>query len=144
MNKLYIGIDPDVDKSGVAMILNGHIELHNMRFFELFEYLKNIKHNRTDYDIMEVYVEAGWLNKSNWHKVRGTAAINAKIGERTGANFETGKKILEMLEYLNIKHYAVRPSSTKMGSRILNKITGVRGRTNQEQRDALMLIYGRK
>jgi hypothetical protein len=32
------------------------------------------------------------LNKSNWHKkFGGSSAVNAKIGERTGANFETAK-----------------------------------------------------
>ena len=91
-----------------------------------------------------VYVECGFLNKSNWHKKAGkSAAFNAKIGEYTGANFETAKKICEMCEYLNIPHVKVKPTASKKDSEFFKKLTGITTRTNQEQRDAFMLIYGR-
>jgi hypothetical protein len=71
------------------------MKLSNLTFFELFEELGFYKEIKP-----VVYVECGFLNKSNWHKkFGGSSAVNAKIGERTGANFETAKKIIEMCDY---------------------------------------------
>lgn len=142
MNKLLIGIDPDVDKSGVAIKSKKNISLHNWGFFELFDNLLTLKKEGAQ---MLVIVEAGWLNKSNWHKNdKGSAALNAKIGSHTGANHETGKKIVEMLEYLKIIHQLIRPSQSKVNAKLFKMITKIEQRTNQEQRDAYMLIHGLK
>lgn len=135
--KIQIGIDPDVDKSGVAVKNKDGIVLMNLRFFDLFEYLKTTK---ILYGDMIVVIEGGWLNKSNWHKKQnGSAALNAKIGSHTGANHEAGRKIVEMCEYLEIKFRVVRPSKSKVNTQFFYKLTGIK-RSNQEQRDAYMLI----
>ena len=140
--KIYIGIDPDVDKSGVAYYEKDTkvLELSNLRYFQLYDYLKSIKEKQIDEEIL-VRVECGFLNQSNWHKVKGTANINAKIGERTGANFETAKKICEMCEYLGLKHEKVKPTRRKLNHKEFAQITNIINRTNQEQRDAGMLVY---
>lgn len=141
MTKILIGIDPDVDKSGFAFISGSQVRLNNLTFFQLFDELKFYKEKT---EKPTVYVECGFLNKSNWHKQnQGTAAVNAKIGQHTGANFETAKKICEMCEYLNIPHVKVRPTASKKDNNFFKKLTGLKIRTNQEQRDAFMLIYGR-
>ena len=139
--KVLIGIDPDVDKSGIAYI-NGHdLELNNLTFFELFDYFKQLKEK---FENPIVYIECGFLNKSNWHsKALGSAGMNAKIGERTGANFETAKKIVEMCIYLKITHHQIKPTKSKITNSYFQSITGLKAITNQEQRDAFMLIYGR-
>ena len=139
--KILIGIDPDVDKSGVAFIKGNILELNNLSFFELFDYLKYIKEK---YKNPIIYVECGFLNKSNWHnKSDRSAAFNSKIGERTGANFETAKKIIEMCEYLQISYVKIKPTARKTTNDYFKSLTGHKGVTNQEQRDAFMLIFGR-
>ena len=144
-SKIYVGIDPDVSKSGVAIwdVLKKNLELDNLKFFDLFQnlvYLKNSYGER-----VVVIIEAGWLNKSNWHAVKGgNSSINAQIGQRTGANHEVGKKIVEMCEYFEIEHELIKPTRSKVDAKMFAKITGVIGRTNQEQRDAGMLVFGRK
>jgi predicted RNase H-related nuclease YkuK (DUF458 family) len=141
--KVLIGIDPDVDKSGVAFKLNDEIILMNLKFFRLFDRLKELIELRGNENIV-VYVECGYLNASNWHKkVNQSASINAKIGELTGANFETAKKICEMLEYLQITHHKIKPTKSKVNAKLFAQITGIVKTTNQEQRDAYMLIHGR-
>lgn len=146
LNNVFIGIDPDVEKSGVAFKEGELIELSNLSFFELYEYLLFVKQSEMEKkQNVLVVVEGGWLNKGNWHKKqKGSAALNAKIGSRTGANHETGKKIVEMLLYLDIPHKITRPTKTKVKSADFKIITNVIGQTNQEQRDACMLIYGLK
>lgn len=144
-----IGIDPDTDKSGVALF-NAEKKkvtgLHNMRFFELFRYLSDCINIDAKFGTTtEVVIEAGWLNaKSNFHGAFGGAA--ERIGAKVGANHETGKKIAEMCEYLNIPYKLVKPLSLKpWGGKKINhaqfvQLTGWVGRTNQEQRDAAMLV----
>ena len=141
---IYLGIDPDVSKSGVAYYVSETkvLELSNLSFFNLYDYLKFAKENQGDNNLT-IVIEAGWLNKSNWHKVaEGSSSINAKIGQHTGANHEVGKKIVEMCEYLLIKYMLVRPTKAKIRHENFKKLTGIIGSTNQEQRDAAMLVWG--
>ncbi len=134
---ILIGIDPDTEKSGVAIKYDG-LQLYNMTFFQLYEFLFNFKTEN-----VKVYIECGFLNGGNRHKVfGGSLALNSKIGERIGANHEIAKKICEMCEYLKIEFIQVRPTKTKSNSDYFKKITGYDKRTNQEQRDACLLIWG--
>jgi len=138
--KIIIGIDPDVDLNGIAINCDKKVTLHNWGFFELFDNLQRLK---KETDKILVIIEAGWENKSNWHKdEKGSAAKNAKIGNNTGRNHETGRKIVEMMEYLELPHKAIRPTKTKYNAKLFKMITKIKGRTNQEQRDAYMLIHG--
>lgn len=142
---IKIGIDPDCNKSGVATkspywkgLPNG-MEVKLMTFFELFEYLS--EHWQGMEDELDIYIEAGWLNaKSNFHGKAGqTKAVGERIAKNVGANHETGRKIVEMCEYLGLKYTLVRPKSAKMKPEIFEKITGIKTR-NQEKIDAAILI----
>lgn len=136
---MLIGIDPDVDKSGVAFKNGKLFELSNLSFFQLFDFLSFYKERE---EKPTIYIECGYLNASNWHKkVNASASVNSKIGERTGANFETAKKIVEMCEYLGLEHVKVKPTRSKVNAEFFKQVTGFTQRTNQEQRDAYMLIH---
>lgn len=138
--KTLIGIDPDIDKSGVALLFGSQLELNNLSFFELFDYLQEKKTSEN----LLVYVECGFLNGGNRHlKFGGSHALNSKIGERIGSNHETAKKIIEMCEYLKITHFKVKPTRSKSTNEFFKQSTGFTGQTNQEQRDAFFLIFGR-
>jgi len=140
-NKTFVGIDPDVTKSGVAYKNGKDVVLKNLSFFDLFDYLKQAKSNNEN---LEVYVECGFLNKSNWHTTNSSNSVNAQIGQRTGANHETAKKIVEMCVYLELKYFEIKPTKSKVNSDFFKQITKIDKRTNQEQRDAYMLIHGQR
>jgi len=155
-NKVYIGIDPDVDKSGVAYYdsKTKFLQMTNQSFFNLYEYLKVMKDNLKGENII-VVIEAGWENKKpNFRQsyfdkklkkyIAYTESVKEKMASKTGRNEETGKKIVEMCEYLDLQYLLVKPTTSKIKSDAFVKITGVVGRTNQEQRDAAMLVFGRK
>lgn len=140
MNNLIIGIDPDLEKSGVA-ILDDSLELKNLTFSETVDLFRS-QQNR----IKKVVIEAGWLNKkSNVHGCYGQSKIvGERIAKNVGENHATGKLLVEMAKSLNLNVVEVRPTRTKKNSEEFNRITGWVGRSNQEQRDAAMLIFGMK
>lgn len=48
-----------------------------------------------------------------------------------------------MCEYLGLTYYKVRPTRRKLNSEQFKKLTNITQRTNQEMRDAYLLIHGR-
>jgi len=142
---MLIGIDPDVTKSGVAVKNSLGYSLHTLSFFQLFDFLS--KHREK---IALVRIEAAWLIKHNWNKkVTGTAAINANIGNAAGRNHETGRKIVEMCQHLSIPFQEVKPlkkiwkaKDGKISHEELARMISIPTRTNQEQRDAALMIVG--
>lgn len=139
-SRFYMGIDPDSNKSGVVVWERPEKKFTYMGllgFFELYDYLMMFS------DDLHIRIEAGWLiPKINWHKPGSNQFISAKIGSFVGANHETGKKIAEMCDYLDIPYTLVKPSNKKLSAKEFNKMVGQSLRTNQEVRDAAMLVYG--
>lgn len=151
-----IGIDPDVDKSGVAELHTptGRLEATTLCFPDLMDYLQHIKANFSDKgEKVLVIVEAGWMNATNWHtgRVRSIAAA-AKTGQNTGRNHEVARKIAEMSRHYGLETQEVKPlrkcwkgadgkiTHAELESLLeASGITPLTGRTNQELRDAVLL-----
>ena len=132
---LRIGIDPDVHKSGVAVWDgNDFTHLQTMKFFDLFEYLC-FQVNSID----QVVIEAGWLNKkANWHG--GNKNTSQRIAGNVGRNHETGRKIVEMCEYLELQYRLVQPRRSKFSRELFERTTGYSIK-NQDVIDAAMLVF---
>ena len=101
-----VAIDPDVAKSGVAVldVRSRSLDLYAMTFPDLIDYLYGIQ----DKDSVRIAVEAGWLIKTNWHRAPSMAAA-ASVGNRTGRNHETGRKIVEMCEHIGLSVSLIKP-----------------------------------
>ena len=112
LTDIIIGIDPDIAKSGVA-VLNRHtkeLTLDSLTFPELLDFLQWSKRQAevTQRSIC-VIVEAGWLNTTHWHiNYKDSRASAAAKGNSVGRNHETGRKIVEMLNHYQIPHKAHR------------------------------------
>ena len=113
-----IGIDPDVEKNGVASLEcdTRRLEIATLTFPDLLDYLMWAKRRaETTGRTFRVIIEAGWLNKSNWHLApKDTRAVAAAKGNHAGRNHEQEE---------------------------LAAFTGITGRTNQEGRDAALLAW---
>ena len=160
--RIIVGIDPDTDKSGighVSMLQGGvsgsrpsvEVGLCSLPFPQVIDYLTDMADNarRTGNVGIEVYVEAGWMERvSNYHAARGRRAT--RIAKNVGSNHQTGKHIIEMLEHHGIPVRPVHPlrkcwkgKDRKITHAELDRlVVGLpRARTNQEERDALLLAW---
>jgi len=150
---IIIGIDPDVDRNGFAVV-----DMHNRQLVEVlaltFPDLLDTLHDISTGDLYgnyscRVIVEAGWLNQGNWHVgYRDSKAVAAAKGNNAGRNHEVGRKIIEMCQHWDVEHRAVKPlnkmwqgKDRKITARELNAVTGWKARTNQEMRDAALLAW---
>lgn len=139
--EIYIGIDPDVERSGVGIWLPAvkSLGVYAWPFFELYDYFQ--KHpNRT---LIFVRIEAGWLNKkSNFHGSIGQRKhVGERIAKNVGSNHQVGKLIGEMCEHLGIKYEFVKPMG-KIKPEYFTKITGIPAKKkDQDMIDAGMLVY---
>ena len=114
-NKVYIGIDPDVDASGVARLAGDRIECATLLFPALLEY---ILENRDAHFV----IESSWTTGHVWHgKGNKGKAHSARLGYDVGRNHEVGRKITHG-EIAEITGWDARKS-------------------NQEERDALLLAW---
>lgn len=148
---IFIGIDPDCEKSGVALLLKKGrtLAIENLPFPDMIDYIKAIKSKYCENHVL-VVVEGGWLNESNWH-VKGKPMSPPKaaaMGRNVGMNHQTGKLIVQMLNYLDIPFDVVKPLTKgwrgkdgKITAEELAYFTGYSGRTNQDGRDAALLAW---
>ena len=148
-----ISIDPDVEKSGVAVLdtRSRHIELHTFPFPVLMDYLRDWKEAQDiTHEPVRVVVEAGWLNKAHWHlTARDTARQAAAKGNSTGRNHETARKIVEMSRHYGLDTIEARPlrkcwrgqDGKITHAELAQFIPGLPARSNQEERDAALLAW---
>jgi len=136
---VIVGIDPDIDKSGVAVISPSiDLLLMNLNFVGLLHLIRNHKH-----ELKRVYLEAGWLNvKSSWHKAQ-TKNMATKIAKNVGENHAAGKLLAQCIAAEGVEVVLIKPTTSKVDAEQFKKLTKYQGRTNQETRDAAMLIWGR-
>lgn len=137
-----IGIDPDINKSGVAISKDGKIqELECLNFIYLQSFLVGNKDK-----IKKVYLEAGWLNKkASWHDSPNKQTAG-RVGYKVGQNHQIGMVIEQVLKHHEIPYQLVRPTQSKRDHKDFCILTkwDKNIKTNQEKRDAGMIILGYK
>ena len=148
-----IGIDPDVDKNGVAIVEKEtrHLECAALNFADTLDYLQWVTKRSAEAEAtVKVYVEAGWLNRTNWHlsKWDNRGQVVAK-GVSQGRNEQVSRLLGEMCEAYGLQWQFIKPlrkcwqgKDRKITHDELCTVTGlVYGRTNQEMRDAALLAW---
>lgn len=157
---IIIGIDPDLEKSGIGIIRleSRTLEVDACPFPALIAKIRKI-YGQADKDgRFEVVVEAGWMNRGNWHVTESRngkfspQAWAAAVGTSQGECNAVSKLIIQTLEYEGIPVKAQRPLRKCWRGRD-RKITHAElakeceiyrinfkdKRSNQEERDAALL-----
>lgn len=144
-----VGIDPDLDKSGVAiwsLLERKIISYGTDTFYGILTDLPQSGYLSTNTGII---IEAGWLNKiSNYHKLDASKgenyrrAVGESIARKVGENHATGKLLAHCFKCMGYAVTLVRPVQHKWDAMDLKRFTGVEAK-NQEVIDAIRLVYGR-
>ena len=147
-----IGIDPDTDKSGIAQVrvAGREVELFSASFPELLDYLQRMRQKELTEGVkVMVVVEASWRISTNWHTKRGESVrVSASKGIDQGRCAEVGRKIVEcaryygldVVEQLPLKKIWKGPDG-KITDEEIKVFIPIKGRTNQETRDAALLAW---
>lgn len=150
MGKIIIGIDPDIDKSGVCVLdpKGRHVQATVASFPDLMGYFER-QSKQSDIDTT-VVVEAAWMhNKTNWHmNPKDSKRVAAAKGYSVGQNHQTGKLICEMARSYGLKVVEHIPlvkcwkgKDRKITDAEIKAFIPIQGRTNQESRDASLLAW---
>ncbi len=146
IKNILVGIDPDVDKSGVAVwntTTQTFTSIQDLAFWDVIDFL--LTHADS---IKQVRIEAGWLIDTNWHTMAklGKKGI-AEMGRRVGRNHQVGLTIVEFCIKYSLPHKTVTPLKNNWWAedgKKFKQVTGWQGQTNPEKRDAAMLVFGYK
>lgn len=157
---IIIAIDPDVDGSGVAILVPStkRLDVGNLTLPKLVDFLKNEK-EFNDHENLSwvVVVEASYLVSANWHLSWDDSKNRAAAkGRQVGRNHEIGRQIVEFCKHLGIPYEEKLPLTKcwagkdgKITHAELNQLregmgfSSLSGKTNQEQRDAALLALDR-
>lgn len=147
-----IGIDPDVDKNGVAVLdcNTRTLEISTYTFPDLLDYLLYLKRAaEVQGKNTLVIVEAGWMNQGNWH-LRNHDNKNVAVakGVHQGRNEQVSRIIGQMCDHFGLHYEFIKPlrkvwkgKDGKITHEELAYFTGIQGHTNQEGRDAALLAW---
>lgn len=135
----YIGIDPDVKASGLAIWDTSVKHFTELSCEDLPDLCLTLTSMHAEYTVM-VRLEAGWLSKGmNWHK-GGYGSAN-----KVGRNHEIGRQIEKYCIKHSIPYQLVKPlgySSYDHKKFCMYTNWPITIRTNPETRVAGMLVYG--
>lgn len=149
MLDVVIGIDPDIDKNGMAIVYpkTKEISLYSLDLGQLMIYLDTFK-QRYSARQFRVYVEAGWLNKGNYHLTHYDSKQSAaRKGVDQGRNHQRGIDIVELCKYNNIPVEEIKPlqlvwvKGKISHQELIRYMPVVKKKTNQEERDAALIAW---
>lgn len=158
--QIIIGIDPDVEASGLGIINTTStaglfVDYATLALPELIDELEKTTQQAGQHPV-RIFIEAGWLNKGNWHlNPHDNKKLAAAKGRQAGRNHQLGLDICALLDHRGIRHTEVLPlikcwkgKDRKITHEELDAIVrwvngaGLpRKRSNQEERDALLLAW---
>lgn len=149
MYRYVLGIDPDIEKSGFALLdveKRTFVSVNSFRFPEAVSFLSTI-----DKENLLVVIEDSAATTNNWHLTRyDSTRTAARKGHDVGLCHATARHLQEMAETYKLKAMSVFPLrkiwGKDGGEKISHKelsdfVSDMPKRTNQEERDAMLLAW---
>lgn len=157
---VIIAIDPDIDKSGLAVLtpIDRRLILHDFTLPQMVDFFRSAKeiYDREQVSYV-VVVEASYLINANWHLDWNDSKNRAAAkGKQVGRNHEIGRQIVEFCKHLGLPYEEKKPlvkcwagKDGKITAEELNDLLEgmdfepIKGKSNQEKRDAALLALDR-
>lgn len=141
-----IAIDPDLRKSGVALVIDGKLaELHSLPFVDVLPYLQ--MHSEPANLLVKIEnpaaISAMWSQRNKM-----SLAAKMSVAQDVGRVMAVAELLQQVIENAGYKVKMIKPLSgpvkrAKDDAEYFNRLTGWTGRSNQDKRDAaLIALYG--
>ncbi len=138
---VYCGIDPDLKKSGVAIVKDGQLrELISIPFHQLMMWIEC--HPEYIYALENVNI-----NKSLYAKhSKKPESVKLRIAQNVGQCKAVATLIQEKFDQLELVYELVTPlkgrlKECKTNTKLFKQLTGWQRQSNPDNRDAAMLLF---
>lgn len=139
--RLLVGIDPDLVKSGVALVRDGQlISLQALSFPDLLNHARELVDSNALFVVEDVEHD-----KTTYHRARTNTRTHAAIAQKVGQVKGVARVLVECLQDMGADVVQVKPlhgpvkRQAKKDAAYFNRITGWQGRSNSDTRDAALL-----
>lgn len=137
MTKWVIGIDPDSNKHGVAICVDGKLtELKSWQLMDLMTYLEMLPPECVTVHMENVCANnAVFSSSANRHTSKALVARSRKLGMVQQAQKEL-ERVFEWLEIPVVKHKISSAWKNAAGKNQFEQVTGWTKRSNEDTRSA--------
>ena len=142
--RMVIGIDPDLVKSGVALVEDGELKyLWALHFPQLLKYAKEAVSENALFVVEDVEAD-----KTTYHRANTNARQHARIAQNVGQVKGVKRVLVECLESMGADVVQVKPlcgpiKRAKTDRKYFNQVTGWTSSSNEDKRDAALLaLFG--
>lgn len=140
MYNIIIGIDPDSDRDGVAILntANKHVQVYETTFGHTLGILQKMHINcLSNHLSLMIYIEGGWLNKGNYHiRPKSSPQKAAAIGVDQGRNHQRGLDLVEYCEWQKMPYTVIKPLAKTSGR--FHLWNGPDGKITQKEIESFM------
>ena len=145
MKKIIVGIDPDSNKSGLAIFENGKIiECCSMCLYDLFVLFSELEHEVSRGYCVEIHIEDLCAISHNGFNVRSKDNISVKMkkAEHVGRCKQVQIEIEKVAKYYGLKLIKHKVCSAwKKDKEMFHRITNWNGTSNEDSRSAAYFAY---
>ena len=136
--KIVIGVDPDSDKHGVAIYVDGNLcDLVSLSRVDLIKI--GLKYRERGFDVI-FSIEDVMANQSTWRSgVAANKRVAAKMGHGIGRLYQAMHELLLDLEANDFDYKLHKVSSSwkdAAGKKVFEQLTGWDARSNEDTRSA--------
>ena len=134
MNSIVIGIDPDSERHGVAVYINGELaELSVLSLMDIFDRFRGASFPVV-FSIENVMAQSFVYTRNN----QQSKAAQAKVGVSIGRCQQAQVELMRMLDYIEAPYILHKPSRRNWADDKLafEKATGWKGKSNADTRSA--------
>lgn len=139
--RLLVGIDPDLTKSGIALVQNSKVlDLMALSFPDLLETAKTLVSQGALFVVEDVEYD-----KTTYHRANTNVKKHAKIAQNVGQVKGVARVLVECLLHMGADVVQIKPLTgpikrkAKEDAAYFNRITGWEKSSNADKRDAAML-----
>lgn len=138
---MIIGIDPDIQKSGVAVVECG--QLTSLQALSFPDLLRFAKENKS----VTFVIEDVESDKTTYIRKGTNAAQMRKIAQNVGMVKAAKRLMVECLQDMGIEIKLIKPlkgwvkKKIKEDGKFFNQLTGWKKRSSEDKRDAALIAY---